>query len=463
MASPQPWLARLAIFRKPRPGEPLSLKRQLFDLAWPSLIENMLQTMLGVVDLIFVGKLGADAIAGIGLGNQLMFTLVVAFMGLGVGTTVLVARAIGAREPQDAHHVFKQSLILTVALSGILAVLGSVLGEPVLRWMGATPAVTALASEFVRITSLFSIFIGIMFIGGGTLRGAGDTRTPMLITAFINVVNIVLDYALIFGNFGAPAMGAIGTAYATTIARGVGSALILLALFRSNRALVIPLRGNWQIAPPILGRIMKIGLPAAAENIGFQLGLIVFSAMIVGLGTADIAAMNIVFNIGGFSILPAFAFGVAATTMVGQSMGAGNVPRAEASAWQALKTGMVWMCIMGLVYLAARAQLVGLYTTDAEVIVLGSMLMIMVGLMQPFQAVAVILSSALRGAGDVRATMLITFFSTWCLRVGLGYFFGIVLGLGLLGIWFGWCSDFIFRAAAVLLRFRTGKWKIMKV
>lgn len=463
MATPRPWLNRFPLFRKSSPGEPLSLDRQLFNLAWPSLIENLLQTMLGVVGLIFVGKLGADAIAGIGLGNQLMFTLVVAFMGLGVGTTALVARAIGRKDPHDAQHIFKQSLILTVAISIVLAFLGSFLGEPIMRWMGATPPVASLASEFLRITSLFSIFIGIMFVGSGTLRGAGDTRTPMLITAFINVVNIVLDYALIFGNFGAPELGAIGTAYAATFARGVGAALILVALFWRNRAIVIPLRGDWKIAPPILRRVMRIGIPASAENIFFQLGLLVFSGMIVGLGTADIAAMNIAFNVSTFSILPAFAFGIAATTLVGQNLGANDVPRAEASAWQALKSGAVWMCIMGLVYIFARTQLVGLYTTDPEVIALCSMLLIMVGLMQPFQAVAVILGSALRGAGDVRATMLITFFSTWVLRVGLGYFFGIVLGLGLLGIWFGWCSDFIFRSIAVYMRFRVGKWKTMKV
>jgi putative MATE family efflux protein len=457
-----PILERL-FTRKRSDEQAPSLNQQLLALAWPSLVENLLQTMLGVVDLIFVGKLGADAIAGIGLGNQLMFTLVVAFMGLGTGTTALVARAVGSRNPRDAERVAKQSLILTAVLSVVIAVLGVTLGERVLNLMGATSSVAALGSQFLRITALFAVFIGVMFVGGGVLRGAGDTRTPMVITACINVINIVLDYGLIFGNLGMPQLGAIGSAYATTFARGVGAVLILGALFWRNRALIVPLRGDWRLAPRSLRRILNIGLPAASENIIFQLGLLTFSTLIVGLGTADIAAMNVAFNIMNFSILPAFAFGVAATTLVGQSLGANDVPRAQTSAMQALKSGTAWMCAMGLVFILARTPLVQLYTTEHDVVELGGMLLVMIALMQPFQAVAVILASALRGAGDTRATMLISASSTWLVRVGLGYVFGIALHWGLFGVWIGWCFDFILRAALIWLRFWAGKWKTLRV
>lgn len=456
-------LSRFNNWRKPAAHTPPSLNRQLFTLAWPSLIENMLQTMLGVVDLIFVGKLGADAIAGVGLGNQLMFTLVVAFMGLAVGTTALVARSIGARQHKDAERAAKQSLVLTVVISIGVAIIGVTMGETILHWMGATPEVAAIGSKFLQVTSLFSIFIGVMFVGSGTMRAAGDTRTPMLITLFINIINIVLDYGLIFGNLGLPNLGAVGSAYATTAARGVGSALILLALFRRNRGFVLPVRGDWKIMPPVMRRILNVGLPAAGENIIFQLGLLTFSTMILTLGTADIAAMNVAFNIMGFSILPAFAFGIAATTMVAQSLGANDVSRAEKAAWQAVKSGLIWMCAMGLIFIVARTSLVQLYTTDPEVVALGGMLLIMIGLMQPFQSLAIVMASALRGAGDTRATLLISSFSTWGLRVGLAYVLGIVLGWGMFGIWLGWCADFFTRALLVYLRFRTGKWKTLRV
>lgn len=456
------WLERVPFFKR-KPNQPLSLNRQLFHLAWPSLVENLLQTMLGVVDLIFVGKLGADAIAGIGLGNQLTYILVIAFTGLGVGATALVARAVGRQDPLDARRIAKQSLLLTIIISAVLAVLGIAFSQRALDLIGAAPPVAKLGSEFLQITSSFSIFIGIMLVGSAALRGAGDTRTPMLITLFINLINIVLDYALIFGNLGAPPLGAIGAAYATTFARGVGTVLILLALFWRNRVLVLPLRGDWQFDPGVLRRVANIGLPAAGENIIFQFALLTFSAIIVGLGTAELAAVSVTFSIESFSALPSFAFGVAATTLVGQSLGAGDIPRAHAGVIQSLKSCIVWMMGMGVIFILFRTQLARVYTPDPAVVALASNLLIPVALMQPILAVAVILGSALRGAGDTRATMFITMFSAWALRVGAGYLLGIVFGLGLVGVWLGWCADFFTRAVLTYLRYRSGKWKILKL
>lgn len=457
------WLERLNIFRRPQPGAPVSLNRQLFTLAWPSLVENVLQTMLGVVDLIFVGQLGAVAIGGVGLGNQLMFALVVAFMGLSIGNMALVARAIGARDLADAESVAKQSLLLCVALSAIIAVIGYVYGEPVMRLMGAEPAVITLGTQFLQITTTFSIFIGIMFVGGGTLRGAGDTRTPMLITLFINGINIVLDYLLIFGNFGFPQLGAIGSAYATTAARGVGALLILYVLFKRNRVIPMHWRKGWSPLPAAIRRILNIGLPAAGENLIFQVGLLIFTGLVVGLGTNDLAALAVAFNAMSFSILPGFAFGVAAATLVGQNLGAKDIVRAEASAIQGLKAGIVWMSVTGVAFVVWRREIATLYTRDADVIRIAEMLIAMIGFMQPIQSVALVLSSALRGAGDTRVTLVITTATTFILRVGVAYLLGIVLGLGLFGVWLGWCSDFVVRASLVALRFRHGGWKMLKV
>jgi putative MATE family efflux protein len=454
---------RLNLLRKPPRDAPVSLNRQLFQLAWPSLVENLLQTMLGVVDLIFVGKLGADAIAGVGLGNQLMYTLVVAFFGLAVGNTALVARAVGARDKVEAQRVAKQALILAALSSVVVAVLGYVMGDTVIAWMGATPEVTKLGGAFLRITSIFAVFLAIMVIGGGTLRGAGDTRTPMLITGTINFINIFLDYGLIFGNLGFPRLGAIGSAYATSTARAIGAALVLYALFKRGSIIKLDWRRGWAIRKSTIARILNIGWPSAAEQIIFQLGFLTFSAIVVGLGTADLAAMQIAFNIAGFSILPAFAFGVAALTLVGQSLGAGDIPRAEVVAKQALKSGVIWMSLMGGVFFVWRRELFGLYTGDETVVALGGMIMVFIALMQPLQAVAVVLASALRGAGDTRATMVITTVGVWIVRVGVGYLLGIRLGLGLFGVWLGWCADFMTRATLVILRYRAGRWKRLRV
>ncbi len=460
----QSMVSRLNELRRPRAeGEPLSLNRQLFQLAWPSLIENLLQTMLGFVDLVFVGRLGPDAIAGIGLGNQLMFLLQVLFMGLAVGNTALVARAIGARDKPEAERIAKQSLVIAGALSFGIAAVGVVYADAIIRVMGATESVTLIGGGFLRIVSAFSILMAVMLIGGGTLRGSGDTRTPMLITGFINLINIAFDYLLIFGNFGFPRLGPVGSAVATTIARAVGAALILYVLFKRGSILKLAWRGSWGFDRRIIGRILNIGGPSAAEQIVFQLGFLTFSALAIFLGTNDLAAQNIAFNISGLSILPAFAFGVAALTLVGQSLGAQNPARAEASAYQALKSGMVWMCVMGVGFLLWRDWLVGLYTQDANVRQLGEMCMVFIAFAQPLQAIAIVLGSALRGAGDTRATLVFTFVGIWIVRVVLGGWLGIGLGLGLFGLWIGWIVDFIARAGLVFWRFRAGKWKMLKV
>lgn len=452
-----------ALFTPQDPDLPLSMNRQLFLLAWPSLIENILQTALVFVDLVFVGQLGPDAIAGVGLGAQLAFLLQVLFMGLAVGNTALVARYIGANDKTEAQHVAKQSLLIAAALSLFIAVIGYYSSAPLIDAMGATPEVTKIGGGFMSIVSLFAIAMGIMFVGGGTLRGSGDTFTPMIITGIINVINIVLDYLLIFGNFGFPNMGPIGSAVATSISRVIGAALILYVLFRRGSVLKLTAFGDWHFHRDVVARIVNIGGPTAVEQVVFQVGFLVFAALAVGLGTDDLAAQQIAFNISNFSILPAFAFGVAAMTLVGQNLGAKDAARAESGAYQALKSGMVWMVVMGVGFFVWRGWLVGLYTDDPQVQKLGEMCLTFIALAQPLQCLSIVLAQALRGAGDTRATLLYTFIGIWVMRVGVGYLLGIVLGMGLFGMWLAWYGDFMARAALVFFRFRTGNWKTIKV
>ena len=457
-------IERLNTIRQPRAEDtPISLNRQLLRLAWPSLVENLLQTMLGFVDLVFVGQLGPDAIAGVGLGNQLMMLLQVLFMGLAVGNTALVARAIGAKDMREAERIAKQALLIAALSSIGIGIVGFVFADNIIRVMGATDDVTAIGGGFLRIVSTFSIVIALMLVGGGTLRGSGDTFSPMVITFCINLINIFLDYSLIFGNFGFPRLGAVGSAVATTTARAVGTVLILYVLFKRGSILKLPLHGGWGFHRDAIGRILNIGSPSAAEQVVFQIGFLVFSALVIFLGTNDLAAQQIAFNISNFSVLPAFAFGVAATTLVGQNLGAKNPERAEQSALQAWKSGMVWMVLMGVGFFVWRGFLVSLYTDDPDVQRLGEMCLTFISVAQPLQATSIVLASALRGAGDTRATLVITFVGIWVVRVGVGYLLGIVLGLGLFGMWLAWYGDFIARAVLIALRFRTGRWKALRV
>ncbi|MGE5141631.1 MAG: MATE family efflux transporter, partial [Rudaea sp.] len=370
---------------------------------------------------------------------------------------------IGARDRTDAQRVAKQSLIIAAIFSAVIALAGPTLGQQIIALMGTEPAVAQLGGSFMSITSLFALSLAVMIIGGGTLRGAGDTRTPMLITGTVNLINILLDYGLVFGNLGFPRLGAIGSAWATSLARTIGAVLILYVLFRRSNLIRLDWRHEWGIRKSTIARILNIGWPSAAEQIIFQLGFLAFSTIVVGLGTADYAAMQVAFNIAGWSNLPAFAFGVAALTLVGQSLGANDVPRAEASGKQALKNALVWMCLMGAIFIIWRRQFFALYTGDVAVQNLGTMIMLFIALAQPLQAVAIVLASALRGAGDTRAPMIFTTIGVWGVRVTVGYLLGIVLGLGLFGVWLGWMADFMTRAVLVWRRYHAGRWKKIRV
>lgn len=456
--------ARVTALRQPPPlDKPMSTNRRLLLLAGPSLVENLLQTMLSVFNMLFVGQLGKEAIAGVGLGTQLTFFLQVAFMGLAVGNTALVARAIGAGDKRMAERVAKQSLTIAIVLGLGIGLVTLLAADAIVGVMGAEPQVNALASSFLRIIGLFAFVMGVMFIGSGTLRGAGDTFTPMLITGFINIINILIAYTLIFGNFGFPRVGALGSAIAITASSTIGALLIAYVLFKRNKVLPLTWRGDWGFHRDVIARILNIGLPSAAEQIVFQVGFLMFAAMAVSLGTANYAAQQVAFTISNFSIMPAFAFGVAATTLVGQNLGAKNPERAEQSAYQALKHGTLWMIVMGIAFLIWREPLVRLFTPDAEVWAPAQMCLTFIALGQPFMSVSIIFASALRGAGDTRATLAVTFIGIWLIRVALGYALGIALGLGLFGMWIAWFADFVVRSVLFAARFRTGRWKTLRV
>ncbi|MSP14968.1 MAG: MATE family efflux transporter [Chloroflexi bacterium] len=442
------------------------LMQQLYNLAWPSLIENLLQTLLTVVDLIFVGRLGADAVAAAGLGAQILYVLISLFGGLAVGNTALVARFIGAGKPKDAELVARQAFILGMIISLVVGVFAFFFSDKIIWIMGGSSEVSQLGGGFLKVTATGSFVLMFMLVGGGTLRGAGDTRTPMKITGFINIINIILSYILVFGNFGFPALGVVGSAWAQTIARAIGSGLMLYVLFvRGFNGRDFSMRLNWlaglRFDRPMLQRLLNIGGPAALEQVIFNLGFATFAVLTIRLGTNDLAAQQIVFNIAQFSFMPAIAFGVAATTLVGQNLGAGNLARAEQSANLSMRLAVIWQGMMALVFVLWGHYLIAIYTSDVQVIALGSMLMYFAATGQVFQAVAITIGAALRGAGDTRVVLYITVAGVWLMRLGVGWFFGLHLGWGLGGVWMGWLADFVTRAVLVFIRYHTGKWKLI--
>src|SRR5690349_1298518 len=257
--------------RQPDPGaEPpdqRALRRRVLGLAGPVIGENFLETLLGIIDTLLVAGLGAAAIAGVGSALQVLFFLISILSALAVGSSVLVAQTVGAGDTRRASYLARQSLIWSFLCSIPLAIGGLLLSGPVISVFGMEPAVAQIGTQYLQVTMGTVVVLVALFIGGGVLRGAGDSRTPMIVTGIANLVNVVLAYALIYGHFGLPALGPVGSAWATFLARSLALALLLAALWRGRSGVTISGRGRWRPNVGVVRSVLSIGVPAALEQV----------------------------------------------------------------------------------------------------------------------------------------------------------------------------------------------------
>lgn len=445
------------------PGDPQGIGSMVNRLAWPVILENLFQTMLGTVDMLMVSRLGAEAIAGVGTANQLMFVINASFAAITVGTTVLVARFTGAGQPTEANRVAKQSLLLGVVISAVIMLLGHFFAEPVVGLLGPEASVVALGGSYLRIVSQMAIFLVTMFIISGALRGTGDTRTPMLVTGFINLINAGAAYVLIFGHLGLPALGVAGSAWGASIARAVGTVILLIVLLRGRKTVSILGREGWSFDLDLIRRILRLGIPSMFEQLLMSGGMLIYSVITISLGTKVYATQRITFNALSISFLPGFGFAMAATALTGQNLGAKRPDIAERSTWYAVRVAAVWMSSMGLLLIFAGQPIVRLFSSDPEIVALGAVALKVIALSQPLQALAQVLAGGLRGAGDTRFPMAVTFAGIWLVRLPLGYLMGPILGYGLPGVYVSNVLDALVRAGACFFRYRTGRWREIEV
>lgn len=432
-------------------------------LAVPIIAENLFQTMLGVVDMLMVSRLGAAAIAGVGTALQIMFLVFAALSAVTVGTTVLVARFTGARQPEEASHAAKQSLMLGVALAAVITLIGHFFSHSVIAVLGAAPAVVQTGGDYLDVVAQMAIFMVLQLVCAGALRGAGDTRTPMIVTGLVNIINVIVAYTLIFGHFGFPALGVLGSAWGASVARAIGAAILLGLLFSGRRRVRIAGRAGWRPDGDVMKRVLKIGLPSMIEQTLMSGGALLYSVIVIGMGTAVYAAQRITFNALSISFMPGMGFGMAATTMTGQSLGAGRPDLARRSAWIAVRMAALWMGTMGVGLFIFGNQIMRLFTNDPTIISVGTAALRVIALSQPFQALGQVMAGALRGAGDTRFPMYATGLSVWLIRLPFGVLFGPVLGWGLAGVYISNVMDAAARAAANYLRFRAGNWQKLRV
>ena len=414
-------------------GRP-SARRRVFDLAWPVIGENFLETMLGIVDTLMVAQLGTVAIAGVGTSLQVMFFIIAALSALSVGSNVLVAQAFGARKLADASRLARQTILWSVLLSVPLALLGFFFAAPVIGIFGVEPDVAQIGVEYLQVTMATVVVIIVLFIGGGALRGVGDSQTPMRVTALANIVNIFLTYALIFGVAGLPGMGAVGSAWGSFLSRLLAMALLLRVMWRGKQGVSIAGPGSWLPDLQVAASVLRIGVPAALEQLLTSAAFTIMTMIVASLGTTALAAHRIAFNALSLSFLPGFGFGIAATALVGQSVGAQEPEEGAAATSIASWWAVLWMAIMGAISFVFATPIMRLFSQDAEVVRLGVAAIRAVALAQPFWAMIFVQSGALRGLGNTTFPLRANTTGIW-LTMGLAWLAVTYFNGGISHVW----------------------------
>jgi putative MATE family efflux protein len=444
-------------------AQPAEIRRAVIALAWPAVIEYALTTFIGLANMMMVGRLGAAAVAAVGICNQPLLLAQGVFQALTVGSTAIVARHVGAGEITEASEAGRQSVVLTLGL-GLLASLPFLIwARNVVVWIGAAADVVGPATTYMRVVGGGTVFTVAGIVVAAILRGAGDTRTPMRVNGIANVINVTVGLVLIFGFLGFPALGVAGAAYGALIARMVGTVLFLVALYGKRTRLPMSLRQSHRLTRPVVARIFRVGLPAALEQFVMRGGQVLFARIIASLGTVAFAAHQITVNAESLGYTPAQALAAASTTIVGQNLGAGQPNMADRGARETTRMAIVFMATVTLFVVVFTVPILRMYTSDQRVVDMGKFIMRLYAFALPAMGVYFVLVGALRGAGDTRFPLVISIIGIWCVRLVLGNFLALRLGLGLNGAWIAMVCDQWIRGLVSYMRFASGAWKRARV
>ena len=454
----------MRILNRVQPGQLTEggLLRAIVALSTPMLVGALLQNAQSLIDLFWVGRLGSLAVASVAMAGTILMLIHPMLMGLSTGTVALVARAVGAGRLDDAGAAAGQSLFLSLILGGASAAVGWVVAEPLLLLMGAEAVVAAGGAVYLRICLLGSFTLYLLFIGNAALQGAGDAHTPMYVMALSNALNIALDPLFIFGIGPFPRMGLAGAALATVLSQAVAAALAMVVLLGGSGKLHAHWR-YWKPNLPLSWRLLKIGIPGSGQMLSRSLMNAVLMWIVATCGTAAVAAYGIGMRFHFIILMPAFALGGAAATMMGQNLGAGKPERARRAVWTAACLDGVFMLGAGAALMILARPLIGAFNADPDVIATGARYLRVVSPFYLFAGFGIVLGRGLNGAGDTLGPMLITVLSLWGLQVPLALGLSRALQPATEGIWWAIAASFVAQSLAVIAWFEAGRWRGQRV
>lgn len=442
--------------------------KEIIQLAWPSIKEQILEMLVGMVSTIFMGRVGTSAVAAVGMVNMLMGFLQTVVSGLSIGTTVIIARVTGEGNKEEAKRTLIQSIYMAIMVGMLLMITGKIFSSSILQiFFGRAEAIVlSIGKSYFNIILFGLPFFVLDIIISGAMRGAGDTKTPMVITGGVNILNIILNTMLIFGVpvLHIPAMGVAGSAIAVTISRIVGVTVRILVLYNwKGLKLNLSLRDDYSLNPQLMKRIVNIGIPGFIEQAVMQGGFLVLQIIIITMGTVAMAAYQVGINVNALAFFPIFGFAIANTTLVGQSLGEKDHEKAETYAYESLKIAMCVAFAIGIIMLIFAKQLAYLYSDDPLVIQESVGIVRTFGVIEIMLAILNICSATLKAAGDIKYVMVTSFVGLWSFRVFVSFALHTWLRLGMTAIMIGIFFDFSSRSIMYLLRMNKGRWKYLRV
>jgi putative MATE family efflux protein len=436
--------------------------RAILLLAIPMVLEMLMESVFAVVDIYWVSHLGGDiakeAVATVGL-TESMLTLVYALaIGLSIGAMAMIARRIGEQNPDGAARSAVQAIVLALIVAIVIGVIGAPLAPKWLKLMGGSPWVVEQGSKFTRVMLAGNVTVVMLFMINAIFRGAGDAAIAMRTLWLANWINILLGPCLIFGLGPFPKLGLLGAAIATNIGRGTGALFALSKLIREGGRFSIE-RRHVRIEPAIIGRLIRLsGTGTFQVFIGMAswIGLV---RIISSFGSNAMAGYTIGIRVILFALLPSWGMANAAATMVGQALGARNPERAERAVWRAGFYNMIFLGLVGLVFVFFAPQIISLYDPEPEVAHYGIDCLRTVSYGFLFYAYGMVLGQSFNGAGDTWTPTIINLFVFWLWEIPLAYFLGIRFGMGPRGVFFAITIAFSTLAVVSALVFRRGRWK----
>ena len=431
-------------------------------LAVPMVLEMAMESVFAVVDVFFVARLGAAAVATVGITESMLALIYTIAMGLSIGATATVARRIGEGDREAAAHSAAQALLLGVGVSIVLGVAGGLAAPHLLAAMGATPDILATGTNYTRIMLGGNIAILLLFLINACFRGAGDAAIAMRVLWLANACNIVLAPCFIFGLGPFPELGVTGAAVATTTGRSIGVLFAGWRLLRGDGRIAVA-RRHWKLDPALMGRIARLSATGTFQILIGTASWIVLVRILTTFGAAAVAGYTIGMRVIVFAILPSFGMSNAAATLVGQSLGARKPERAEQAVYRAGKYNMVFLGALGVVFVVFAPLIVSIFTRDAQIARYASDCLRVVALGFLLYGWGMVLSQALNGAGDTRSPTVINFFVFWLFELPLAWALAKPLGIGPHGVFIAIMLAFSLYAVAAWFVFRRGRWKTQRV